>query len=287
MSPVENLMPTFAAPTPVPIVVDVPFGNLHVVAGDRDDVVVTILPADPTKSGSVRAAEETRVERGPDAVTIVYPGSWKQYVLPFSAGGAIVNIELPAGSDLTGKAGSLVAEGTLGIVDLTLNGGDARIDEAARVDLKVSAGSVAIGRVTGGANVKASAGGVRIGELAGGGTVRANNGTTTVGSVTGSLEVVGANAEIELGRVRGTVSAKSAHAGIRVASVESGSLTLTSSYGSIEVGVPVGVAAWLDVSSEHGTVRNQLTATAGPTEDEARAEIRAGTGYGDVIIRRP
>jgi hypothetical protein len=280
-------MPTFPAPTPVPVVVDVPFGSLHVVAGERDDVVVTVLPADPAKSGSVRAAEETRVERDGDAITIVYPAAWKQYVLPFAAGGAKVTIELPAGSDLSGKAGSLYAEGRLGAVNLALNGGDARVDEAARLDLKVTAGSVIVGRATGPTNVKASAGSVRITEFAGEGTVRASNGTTTVGSVTGSLDVVGAHADIAVGRVRGTLTARSAHAGIRVDRVESGSVTLTSSYGSIEVDVPEGTAAWLDVASQHGTVRNQLTPTEGPVDDEATAEIHASTGWGDIIVRRP
>jgi hypothetical protein len=280
-------MPTFPATSPVPVVVDVPFGNLHVVASERDDVVVTVLPADPAKSGSVRAAEETRVQRDGDAVTIIYPSSWKQYVLPFAAGGAKVTIELPIGSHLSGKAGSLYSEGLLGNVDLTLNGGDVRIDEASRLDLKVSAGSVVVGRATGPTSMKVSAGGVRITEFSGEGTVRASNGTTTVGSVTGTLDVVGAHAEITVGRVHGTLSVKSAHAGIRVDSVESGSVTLTTSYGSIEVDVPEGTAAWLDIASEHGTVRNQLTPTDGPVENEATAEIHASTGWGDVIVRRP
>lgn len=280
-------MPTFPALTAVPVVVDVPFGNLHVVASERDDVVVTVLPADPAKSGSVRAAEETRVGRDGDAVTIIYPSSWKQYVLPFAAGGAMVNIELPIGSHLSGKAGSLYSEGRLGNVDLTLNGGDARVDEASRLDLKVSAGSVVVGRATGPTSVKASSGGVRITEVSGEGTVRASNGTTTVGSVTGTLDVVGAHGEITVGRVHGTLSVKSAHAGIRVDRVESGSVTLTTSYGSIEVDVPEGTAAWLDISSEHGTVRNQLTLTEGPVENEATAEIHASTGWGDIIVRRP
>jgi hypothetical protein len=280
-------MPTFPAPTPVPVVVDVPFGNLHVIASERDDVVVTVLPADPAKSGSVRAAEETRVERDGDAVTIIYPAAWKQFVLPFAAGGAIVNIELPAGSDLRGKAGSLFAEGRLGAVDLNLNGGDVRLDEVARLDLKASAGSVVVGHATGPTTVKASAGSVRITEFSGEGTVRASNGTTTIGSVTGTLDVVGAHAEIAVGRVHGTLSVKSAHAGIRVDRVESGSVTLTTSFGSIEVDVPEGTAAWLDVTSEHGTVRNQLTPTEGPVENEATAEIHASTGWGDIIVRRP
>jgi hypothetical protein len=280
-------MPTFPTSSPVPVIVDVPFGNLHVIAGERDDVVVTVLPADPSKSGSVRAAEETRVQRDGDAVTIIYPSSWKQYVLPFAAGGALVNIELPTGSHLSGKAGSLYAEGRLGNVDLSLNGGDARVDEAARLDLKVSAGSVVVGRATGPTTVKASSGAVRIDELSGEGTVRASNGTTTVGSVTGTLDIVGAHAEITVGRVHGTLCVKSAHAGIRVDRVESGSVTLTTSYGSIEANVPEGTAAWLDVASEHGTVRNQLTPTEGPVENEATAEIHASTGWGDIIVRRP
>jgi hypothetical protein len=280
-------MPTFPTSSPVPVIVDVPFGNLHVIAGERDDVVVTVLPADPSKSGSVRAAEEIRVQRDGDAVTIIYPSSWKQYVLPFAAGGALVNIELPTGSHLSGKAGSLYAEGRLGNVDLTLNGGDARVDEAARLDLKVSAGSVIVGRATGSTAVKASSGAVRINEFSGEGTVRASNGTTTVGSVTGTLDIVGAHAEITVGRVHGTLCVKSAHAGIRVDRVESGSVTLTTSYGSIEANVPEGTAAWLDVASEHGTVRNQLTPTEGPVENEATAEIHASTGWGDIIVRRP
>lgn len=280
-------MPTFPAPTPVPVVVDVPFGNLHVVAGERDDVVVTVLPADPSKSGSVRAAEETRVERDGDTIRIVYPSVWKQYVLPFAAGGALLTVELPAGSDLRGKAGALHAEGRLGTVDLTLNSGDARVEEAAQVSLKVTAGSVVLGRVTGPLDVRSSAGSVRVGDLTGAGTIRATNGTTTVGSVDGSLQIFGAHSDVAVGRVRGTLTAKAAHAGITVADVESGSVTLTTSYGSIEVGVPEGTAAWLDVASEHGVVRNMLTPTGGPVDDEPTAEVHASTGYGDVIVRRP
>ncbi|MBD8078457.1 DUF4097 family beta strand repeat-containing protein [Cellulosimicrobium arenosum] len=280
-------MPTFPTTHPVPVVVEVPFANVHVVAGEREDVVVTVLPTDPTKSGSVRAAQDVRVERDGDAVTITYPGSWKQFVLPFAAGTANVTVELPAGSDVRGKAGALLAEGALGVVDMTLSAGDARLDDVDRLTLKVSAGSAVVGRALGTTDIKVGAGSVRVGEIAGDGTIRASNGTTTVGSVTGSLEVVGAHGDIALGRVRGAVVARSAHAGIQVNDLESGSVSLTTSFGSIEIGVPEGVAAHLDVASEHGSVRNRLTPTAGPVEDEATAEVRATTGYGDIVVRRP
>ncbi|MBO0610309.1 DUF4097 family beta strand repeat-containing protein [Myceligenerans salitolerans] len=280
-------MPVFPAPSPVPVRVDVPFVNLRVVAGERDDVVVTVLPTDPAKSGSVRAAEEVRVEREGEAVEITYPGSWKQWVLPFSAGTADITVELPEGSDVRGKVGSFFAEGHLGVVDLTVSAGDARMDAVDRLDAKVSAGNLVVGRTGGTANVKVSAGSARIEEFTGDGSLRATNGTVTIGDVTGSLDVTGAHAEIAVSRVRGSLTAKSAHSGIRVNNVVSGSVSLTTSYGSIEVGVPEGTAAFLDVASEHGAVRNQLTPAAAPVEGEGTAEVHARTGYGEIIIRRP
>ena len=51
-------MPTFPAPQPLPVVVDVPFAQLHVVAGDRDDVVV------PAVSYSQLRAHETSAQGG-------------------------------------------------------------------------------------------------------------------------------------------------------------------------------------------------------------------------------
>lgn len=280
-------MPSFPAPSPIAVHVDVPFGNLRVVAGERDDVVVTVLPTDPAKSGSVRAAEEVRVERDGESVQITYPGSWKQWVLPFAAGTADITVELPEGFDVRGKVGSFFAEGSLGAVDLVVSAGEARMDAVDRLTLKVSAGNAVVGRIAGTTQVAVSAGSVRIDEFAGDGTVRASNGAVTVGDVTGSLDVTGAHAEIAVDRVRGVLTAKSAHAGIRAGCVVSGQVSLTTSYGSIEVGVPEGTAAFLDVSSEHGTVRNQLTPAEAPVEDEATAEILATTGYGDIIVRRP
>jgi DUF4097 and DUF4098 domain-containing protein YvlB len=278
-------MPTFTAPSPVPVVVDLPVGHLHVVAGERDDVVVTVLPSDPSKPREVRAAEEVRVQQTGGSVTITGP-RWKQY-LPFNAGTPTITVELPAGSDLSGTASSLLAEGRLGTVQMTVNAGDARVDQAGRLDLKVSAGSVAVGRVTENVALRVSAGSVRLTELTGDGTVKASNGTTTVGSVVGSLEVAGAHSDIVVSRVRGSVTAKASYAAVRVDRLDSGTVDLTTSYGSIEVGVPEGTAAWLDVASEHGTVRNQLRPTEGPVDDDATAEIHASTGYGDVIVRRP
>ncbi|WP_193106280.1 DUF4097 family beta strand repeat-containing protein [Brachybacterium sp. FME24] len=259
-------MPTFPAATPIALAVDVPFASLHVVASDREDAVVTVLPTDPARSGSRRAAEEVQVEQRGDSITVTYPGSWKQFVLPFAAGTANITVELPSGSAVRGKTGSLLVEGALGAVDMTLSGGDARLDAVERLDLKVSAGSAVVGRIDGTTTVAVSAGSVRIGEIAGDGTIRASNGTTTVEHLRGTLEILGAHGDIAVGSLQGDLVAKSAHAGLRVGRLESGRATLTTSFGS---------------------VRNLLTPTDGPVQDEATAQIQASTRYGDIVVQRP
>lgn len=278
-------MPTFPAPRPVPVVVDLMVGNVHVVAGDRDDVVVTVLPLDAGKARDVRAAEEVRVERTGDAVTVTGP-RWKQY-LPFSAGTPAVTVELPAGSDLSGTVSTLETEGPLGAVSVSVTAGHARVEQAERLDLRVAAGSVVVGRASGATTLKASAGSVRVTEFAGEGSIRAANGTTTVGTVSGTLHVAGAHADVAVGRVLGTLTAKAASGAITVERVEAGTVELTTSYGSIDVGVPEGTAAWLDLGSEHGAVRNRLQPAEGPVAEESRARVHASTGWGDVLVRRP
>ncbi|MCA5892001.1 DUF4097 domain-containing protein [Isoptericola sp. NEAU-Y5] len=280
-------MPTFPAPHPVPVVVDVPFANLRVVASARDDVVVTVLPTDPSRSGSTRAAADVRVARDGDTITITFPGSWKQYVLPFAAGTADITVELPTSSEVRGKAGSLETEGPLAVVDMTLSAGDVRVDDVDRLAVKVAAGSVTVGQARGTADVKASAGSVRVDHAAGQASIRTSAGGTAVGTVTGALEVHGAHGDITVDQVRGTVVARSANGDVRVGSLVSGSATLTTSFGAIEVGVPHGTAAYLDVESQHGKVRNQLTPAEGPVDDESTAEVHASTGYGDIVVRRP
>ncbi|HEX8496050.1 MAG TPA: DUF4097 family beta strand repeat-containing protein [Actinomycetales bacterium] len=280
-------MPTFPATAPVPVVVDLPVSSsLHVVASERDDVVVTVLPADPTKPGDVRAADDVRVERAHDAVTITGPRAWKQYV-PFAGGSITVTVELPAGSHLRGSAGTLFAEGPLGTVEVSVTAGDARIDDASRLNLRCAAGSVVLGRISGTTSVRVSAGSVRVAEIAGEGTIRSSAGSITVARLDGSLDASVTHGDLAVGTLRGTLHAKAASGGLRVDRLESGEVTLATSYGSIDVGVPEGTAAWLDVSSQHGSVRNQLRPTGGPVDGDDTARIHASTGYGDVVVRRP
>lgn len=280
-------MPTFDAPDPITVTIEVPFANVHVIASERTDAVITVLPTEPERSGSLRAVQDVKVDQLGGSITVTYPGSWKQYVRPFSAGTADISVELPEGSVLHAKAGTVRTEGHLGAADITLAGGEARVQSVDRLALTVSAGSAVIDRISGTASIKVSAGSLRIGRITGRATARVPNGTTTVDQVTGTLELLGANGDMTVRYLDGQLEARSSHADIRLDRLQGGDATLTTTFGSLEVGVPEGTATHVDLTTEHGTVRNLLTPTDGPVPHAATARLRAGTRYGDIMIQRP
>ena len=56
--------------------------------------------------------------------------------------------------------------------------------------------------------------------------------------------------------------------------------------GTIEVGIGDGTAAYLDVNSERGWVRNSVGSPASPGGPDATVTVHARTRHGDIIIRR-
>ncbi|MEE1740986.1 DUF4097 family beta strand repeat-containing protein, partial [Streptomyces sp. BE147] len=105
-------------------------------------------------------------------------------------------------------------------------------------------------------------------------------------AATGELRVSGANGDIHIERAESSVTATTAHGALRVAEVARGTVQLETSYGAIEVGVREGTAAWLDVSSSSGQVRNTLTSSETPGKTEDTVEVRARTRHGNIDIRR-
>ena len=107
-----------------------------------------------------------------------------------------------------------------------------------------------------------------------------------MGEVTGDLRVKSANGRISVDRAHTSVIAKTANGNIRIGEVMHGAIVLETAAGELEVGIREGTAAWLDVSSKYGRVRNCLDETNSPEQSEATVEIRARTSYGDIKIHR-
>ncbi|WP_328502003.1 DUF4097 family beta strand repeat-containing protein [Streptomyces sp. NBC_00457] len=279
-------MPSFDTPEPISVTAKVEAGSIQFTAGDRRDTVVEARPRDPKRDLDVRAAEQTEVTYASGVLTVTTP---KAILFGLGRTGAVdVTVELPSGShiDLTGAWAQVLGEGRLGEVRVKISAGDARFDETGPLQLAVSHGPVTVDRVEGMAEITSNTGNVRVGLVDGPAVLKNSHGTTIVGAVTGELRVSGAHGAIDIARVEASVTGTSTHGSLRVAEVACGDVQLETSNGSIEVGIREGTAAWLDVRSNRGRVRNTLTASEAPEHTEDTVKVRARTNWGNIDIRR-
>ncbi|MFE4910276.1 DUF4097 domain-containing protein [Streptomyces sp. NPDC056652] len=277
-------MPSFDTPEPISVTAHVEAGSLQFTAGDRLDTVVEVRPRDTKKDLDVRTADQTEATYAGGVLTVRTPKSNL-----FGRTGAVdVTVELPTGSsvDMTGAWTQVLGEGRLGEVRVKTSSGDVRLDTTGPLRLTASHGSITVDRVEGKAEITTSSGSLRLGLVDGPAVLKNSHGTTTVDAVTGELRVSGANGDIEIRRAEDSVTATTAHGTLRVGEVARGTVQLETSYGAIEVGVREGTAAWLDVSSGSGQVRNTLTASETPEETEDTVKVRARTRHGNIDVRR-
>jgi len=277
-------MPTFASPTPISITVDV-LGNTHVAASDRADTVVTVAPMDPSRSSDVKAAEQTAVECTDGRLTVRSPRSRS----PFSKSHAVVvTLEVPSGSalDSTSPMGDLHAEGELGTTTVKTSMGSIRLDVTGELRAKTSFGDVTVDEVAGNAEVTTSSGDIRLGAVGGTAVVKNSNGTIRLDRVAGDAGVTSSNGDVLIGHAGAGVTARTACGDVRVGEVVQGEVVVETATGELEVGIVPGVAAWLDVSTRFGSVRNRLDGADGPDPSEGTVAVRARSSFGDIVIRR-
>ncbi|MGW7486901.1 DUF4097 family beta strand repeat-containing protein [Streptomyces sp. NPDC054786] len=278
-------MASFDTPEPISATAHVEAGSIQFTAGDRLDTVVEVRPRDPQRDADVRAAEQTEVRYASGGLTVRTP---KQRYLLGRTGIVDVTVDLPTGSriDMTGAWAQVLGEGRLGEVRVKTSSGDVRLDTTGPLQLTASHGSITVDSVEGTAEITTSSGSLRVGLVDGPAILKNSHGTTTVGTATGELRVSGANGDIDIVRAEGSVIATTAHGTLRVAEVTRGTVQLETSHGAIEVGIREGTAAWLDVSSGYGQVRNTLTASESPEKAEDTVEVRARTRYGNIDVLR-
>lgn len=277
-------MPSFETPEPISVTAYVYAGSIQFTAGDRLDTVVEVRPRAPKKDLDVRAADQTEVSCTGGVLTVTTP---KANLI--GRGGTVdVTVELPTGSriDMTGAGASVIGDGRLGEVRVKTAAGDVRLDSTGPLKLTVSHGSITVDRVEGLAEITSSTGNVRVGHVDGPAVLKNSHGTTTVGTVTGELRVSGANGAMDIARAEASVTGTTTNGSLRVAEVARGEVQLETSNGSIEIGVREGTAAWLDVSSNRGHVRNSLTESEAPEETEDTVKVRARTNWGNIDVRR-
>jgi hypothetical protein len=249
--------------TPAPISVDLELGvaDLRIVATDRVDTVVEVEPSNANKPGDVTAASETSVQFADGVLRIKGPKGWKRYSWRGGGGSIDVRIELPTGSRLRCEAAlvPLRSSGTLGECRYRTGVGDLTIEDVTGdVDLSTATGEVRIERIGGSADLTNS------------------NGDIWVGEVSGEIRA----------RAAAAVTAKAANGDIHLGEVSCGEVVASTACGKVDIGIRSGVAAWLDLHTGFGHVRNLLESTDRPDPSEETVKVRARTSFGDITIRR-
>ena len=282
-------MKTFDTPQPINVGVDIAVGAVRITATETGTTTVDVRPSDDSNNEDVWAAEQTRVELTHDRLDVRGPKfrlSW----LGRNTGGSIdVELSLPTGSHLDGATGggSIDADGRLGDCRLKTGVGQIRLDEVGTLSVKSGAGKVLVERASGQVELTAGSGPVRIGEIEGMALIKNSNGDTWIGEAHRDVRVKAANGNIAIDHVHADVSATSANGSVRLGEVERGSVVLETAMGDLEVGIPDGVAAWIDANATAGTVRNTLESSTAPDDSTEVVEVRARTTVGEILISRP
>lgn len=277
-------MPAYPTSQPIELDVDLAIGHVEVVAEARDDAVADVLPTDPAKAGDRSLAE---------SATIAFDGTRLRISVPrrMSLFGRTDSVDLlvrvPTGSavDVRSAYGAVRLRGDVGRARVDAKYGTVTIERTDDLQLSCPYGEADVREVRGRLDLEAGHSRTRIGSVGGDATIRASHGSVDLGVTHGVVDARLSGA-LTIDTALADVTARSAHGALRIRSAASGIMRLDNGYAEVEVGVPDGTAAWLDASSEHGTVRNELVAGAGPDEAERTVELHLSSAWADVVVRR-
>ncbi|WP_326558069.1 DUF4097 family beta strand repeat-containing protein [Micromonospora sp. NBC_01796] len=279
-------MPNFDTPGPISATIDLVVGRARITATDRGQTVVEVQPNDHANELDVKAAEQTRVEFTDGKLLVKAPKL--RTLFSNKVGSVEVTVELPAGSDVRAYASlaDFDTEGRLGECRFKTSLGNIGLDRTGALHAHTSSGRVTVGHITGNTEVTTHSGDVEIRVVDGQAVIKNSNGDISIGEVTGDLRSNAANGDISVDRALGAVTAKTANGNVRIGEVVRGSVVIESAAGDLEVGIRRGTAAWLDVRSVSGRVRNDLDTSEGPGGSDETVEVRARTYAGGILIRR-
>jgi hypothetical protein len=194
-------MQKFATPAPISAVLDIPAGRVQLIAADRADTTVEVLPADPAKSRDAEAAGQTTVTYADGVLRITAAATGNQ--LLGTSGSVAVTVQLPAGSRVEARTAAAELRGVGRLGDVAFAGAyrQIKIDEAASVRLTAIDGDVEVGRLCGPAEISTTRGDIRITE--------AVRGTVVLGTQSGDISIAaaaGVSAVLDAGTGYGRVS---------------------------------------------------------------------------------
>jgi DUF4097 and DUF4098 domain-containing protein YvlB len=275
-------MPTLATAGPVTATVEVAGAQVRVTASDRTDTVVLVQPRDAASRRDVKVTDKTKVDLADGQLTVktITPGD--------KTGSVVITISLPAGSSLAAYLAhsSVQVDGSVAQCELHMASGRVQLDRIDALRANISAGEVAIAHIAGRADIEGGTFAVRIGEVDGPVGIRGSGGRAWIGHAAADLELSSSSGGFDIDRADGSVTATTASGAIRIGRMTHGQAKLINGSGNIEVGIGDGTAAYIDVSSERGAVRNSVASPGNSDPSDREVTVHARTRYGDIIMQR-
>jgi hypothetical protein len=249
----------FPTPSPIDLHVENAAGSIDVHADATGETTVDI---------STRVPEhEVVVELSGDGKRLTIKPRRRHRLRGFRMD---ITVHLPAGSrvDATTAAARLAVRG-----------------EVASLSVQSASASIDADRVTGAVDVQSASGTVRLGTVDGPLTFTSASGSLRAERVGGSCEASTASGSITIGAAGDDVAASSVSGSVAVREAHRGTVDVSATSGSVEVGVRRGTVAWLDVHSMTGRTRSDLVAEDGaPASGGEVLTVRAKSVSGSVAV---
>jgi hypothetical protein len=283
-------MPRFDTAAPAVVEIRLTAGSLHVITGARDTASVTVNPADPQRDKDVQAAERARVELV-DGRLVVDAAEQRRLssllIGPNRPGFVELVLEVPDDVELTVGAPMVTVrvDGRLGRTEIRTQVGALHLDRTGDLTAKTSGGDVTSRHVAGRAHVQGM-GTIDLETITGPAEVKNLTGSIHVGTAEGPLRMRSSTGDLVVDAAAADVHARTSTGAITVGAAMAGTLDLRTPTGTIQVGVVEGTSVLVDATAKGGRVDQRLDASDGPGPTDRRAEIRAHTSAGDVVIHR-
>jgi hypothetical protein len=259
----------FDCPEPVTLSLRLAGGSAEIVAEDRRDATVEVVPFD-NSDASRDAAARTRVELH-DGTLFVQTPEWTGWL--FRRGPQVrVSVRLPQDGGLAVKVAS---------ADV---GAAGRYRSASLVS---ASGDLSVEHVTGDVSANAASGDVRVGRADGSLKVNGASGDVAVGYVGGETSANSASGDIVVSHAGGSLRAATASGDVRVGTATTGTVRVNSASGEVTIGVAAGTGVWLDLTSISGDTRTDLAMPGGHGDQSAATlSVQVRTVSGDIDVHR-
>lgn len=263
---------TFPLDGPINLLVRAGHGSVTVDA--QDDLTEASVTLEPGVQGADILAQTVVQMRGPTLV-VHSPRQGGIFDLPIFGGsrdhhGIDMRIVVPSGTAV--KISAFTAP-----ISITGRVGGA--------DLAFAAAEAAVGHVDGDLRLRFGSGTAEAAHVGGSVQVRSGSGDAQFGEIGGALTSGCGSGVLRVRVVHGAVRSRCGSGTARLDEVH-GDVDATSGSGSLEIGLPAGVTAHLDVHTGSGRVQSELPIENEPATRTDAITVRARTGSGDVRLFR-